>query len=205
MTDRGTLGVVATSGTAPDGKPLLAVDSAEDLLGWLETDHDRDVGVWLVRPRKGSGLPELDYEPMICALLAYGWIDSTIRRLDDQRAILWVGPRRKGSVWSAPNKERVARLEADGGLQPPGRAVVQRAKADGSWTVLDGPSRLEVPPDLAAAFAQRPGARTRFDALPPSARKGYLAHIALAKTEATRQRRIEETVARSEANLRPGA
>lgn len=191
--------------TAPDGKPLLTVTDQADLLAWLEAEHTRPSGVWLVRPRRGSGLPELDYEQMICALLAYGWIDAVIRKLDDRRAILWVSPRRKGSVWSTPNKQRVARLETEGAMRPAGRAAVERAQADGSWTVMDGPDRLEVPPDLASALDTNPTARANFDAFPPSVRRVYLGNIALAKTEPTRQRRIKDTVARSEANLRPGA
>ena len=108
-------------------------------------------------------------------------------------------------MWSKPNKERIERLLATGRLQPPGLAVIERAKQDGSWTVIDGPENLEVPPDLAAALAEHPEAQARFAAFPTSVRKAYLTQIALAKTEATRQRRIADVVERSADNLRPGA
>ena len=190
---------------APDGKPMLTVSDADDLLQWLETRKDRRDGTWLVRGRRGSQHPRLEYEDVIRVLLTVGWVDAPMRMLDEGRSLLWISPRRRGSVWSRPNKLRVARLEAEGRMLASGLAAIERAKADGSWSVLDWPENLEVPDDLAEGLAAAPGARANFDAFPPSARKAYLGSIAMAKTEATRRRRIESTVERAEANLRPGA
>lgn len=182
---------------------MLTVRSADDLDAWL-TEHDaRPTGVWLVRARPGSDHPSVEYEDMINALLAHGWIDASVKVLDEARSLLWISPRRKGSVWSRPNKERIARLEAGGRVRPAGAAVIRRAKDDGSWTIIDGPENLEVPDDLAAAFAAEPQARANFDAFPPSVRKAYLANIALAKTQTTRAKRVALTVQRSAANQRP--
>lgn len=196
---------MATEEPAPDGKPMLSVGDAGALERWLAAEHTRTKGVWLVRARPGSDHPSVDYEDMINVLLCYGWIDASIKTLDEHRSLLWISPRRKGSVWSKPNKQRLAKLAAQGRIQPPGQAVIDRAMADGSWTTIDGAENLEVPDDLAAAFGDDPGARANFDAFPPSARKGYLGSIAMAKTPATRARRIAVTVQRSRDNLRPGA
>lgn len=194
---------MALDEAAPDGKPMLTVSDADDLDAWLVEHHERTTGVWLVRARPGSDHPRVDYEDMIAVLLCYGWVDASVKVLDARRSLLWISPRRTGSVWSKPNKERVVRLEAAGRMRPAGAAAIQRAKDDGSWTTMDGPDNLEVPDDLAAAFDDQPQARANFDAFPPSARKGYLTQIALAKTEATRARRIAQTVQRSAAGLRP--
>ncbi len=191
--------------SAPDGKPMLVVADASDLEAWLVENHDRPTGVWLVRARPGSNHPAVAYEDMINLLLCYGWVDASVKVLDERRSLLWISPRRKGSVWSKPNKQRLQRLAEQGRIQPSGQAVIDRAKADGSWTTIDSAENLEVPADLAAAFARDPGARANFDAFPASARKGYLGHIAMAKTPATRARRIATTVERCAANLRPGA
>lgn len=196
---------MATLEDGPEGKPMLAITSAQDLREWLAAEHTRPAGVWLVRPRPGSGVDGPSYEEVIGELLCFGWIDAVIKVLDERRSLLWISPRRKGSVWSKPNKERIERLLAAGRLRPPGLAVIERAKQDGSWTVIDGPENLEVPPDLAAALADHPEAQARFAAFPASVRKAYLSHIALAKTEATRQRRIVDVVERSANNRRPGA
>jgi uncharacterized protein YdeI (YjbR/CyaY-like superfamily) len=88
-------------------------------------------------------------------------------------------------------------------MAPAGLAAVDRARADGSWSVLDGPENLEVPDDLAAALDDEPGARAHFDAFPASVRKSFLAQIALAKTPSTRARRVTWTVAKAAANERP--
>ncbi len=194
---------MAIEGPAPDGKTMLTVVDAADLRCWLAVEHGRKRGVWLVRARPGSDHPALDYEDMIAELLCFGWVDATVRVLDERRSLLWISPRRKGSVWSGPNKVRVARLADAGRLSEAGIAAVERAKADGSWTVLDGPERLVVPPDLAAAFAAAPSAQAAFDALTPSARKQYLGWIAMAKTDATRARRVETTIERCADGLRP--
>jgi uncharacterized protein YdeI (YjbR/CyaY-like superfamily) len=182
---------VASVEDGPDGKPLLSVTGADDLRQWLAAQQGRTEGVWLVQGRPGSDLPRMRYEEMIAELLCVGWIDASVRTLDEQRSLLWISPRRKGSVWSGPNKQRVAGLQAEGRMLPAGQAVVDRAVADGTWTVLDGPEALEVPDDLAVALDGRPGARAGYDALPPSARKQLLSQIALAKTAATRARRVE--------------
>lgn len=189
--------------TAPDGKDMLTVTDAGDLERWLDDQHTRSVGVWLVRARRGSDVAAVDYEDMIEILLCYGWIDAVIKALDERRSLLWISPRRKGSVWSRPNKERVERLVAAGRLRPPGQAVIDRARADGSWTVIDSAENLEVPDDLATALAGSAGARTNFDAYPPSIRKVFLGSIAMAKTPETRARRIEATVRKAAANERP--
>ncbi len=179
----------------PDGKPLLTVADEADLRAWLGAEGGRTDGVWLVQGRPGSDLPRIPYEQVITELLRAGWIDSTARPLDAQRGLLWISPRRKGSVWSGPNKARIARLRAEGGLLPAGQAVVDRAVADGTWTVLDGPERLEVPDDLAAALAAEPDeVQQAYAALSASARKLLLSQIALAKTAATRARRVAAAV-----------
>lgn len=189
--------------TAPDGKPMLTVADAGDLEQWLDGEHTRPSGVWLVRGRPGSDVPVVDYEDMIEVLLCYGWIDAVIKTLDKKHSLLWISPRRKGSVWSKPNKTRIERLLAQGRLRPAGQSVIDRAKQDGSWTLIDGAENLEVPDDLAAALADVPGARDNFDAYPPSVRKGFLAGIAMAKTATTRDRRIGAAVAKAAANERP--
>ena len=106
--------------------------------------------------------------------------------------MLWFAPRKRRSGWSRPNKERIARLEAEGRMAPAGRAVLEAAKADGSWTLLDDVEDLVVPPDLAAAFARHPGSAEQFEAFPRSAKRGILEWIVQAKTAGTRDKRIEE-------------
>lgn len=181
--------------TAPDGRELVEAAGPAEWRAWLVEHHERQTGVWLVLPRKqGEAEPSLTYDEAVEEALAYGWIDSKSNRLDEARSLLWMSPRRPKSGWSKLNKERIARLEREGRMAAPGRAVVAAARRTGTWNALDAVEALELPADLREALAADAGAKRHFDAFPPSARKGILTWIADAKREETRARRIAETV-----------
>jgi len=160
---------------------------------WLQEHHERATGVWLVSFKQATGRPRVTYEAAVEEALCFGWVDSKPRKLDDERTMLYFAPRRPGSGWSRPNKERIARLEAAGRMAPAGAAKVAAARRDGSWEMLDAVEALEVPDDLVAALAGVADAARQFEAFPRSAKRGILEWIAQAKTEATRRRRVEET------------
>jgi len=179
--------------TVQDGAERLHLETIERWRDWLEQHHRRPDGVWLVSWKPRTGKPAIPYEAAIIEALRFGWIDSTYRSLDDERGMLWWSPRRKGSVWARTNKARIARLEAEGRMTEAGRAVVEAARMDGSWTILEPVEDLVVPDDLAVALDARRGARERWDALPPTAKRAYLLWIVTAKREPTRARRVTES------------
>jgi uncharacterized protein YdeI (YjbR/CyaY-like superfamily) len=172
----------------------VAVSSRAQWRDWLAANARTSDGCWAVTWRSGSGRPVVPYDALVEEALRVGWIDSKGRRVDAERTALLVTPRKRGSGWSRLNKERVARLEAAGLMRPSGQAVVDAARADGSWTALDAVEALEVPSDLAAALDAAPGARPAYDALTPSAKKAVLASVLLAKRPETRARRITAAV-----------
>jgi uncharacterized protein YdeI (YjbR/CyaY-like superfamily) len=186
-------GTIAAMARAHDEGERIHPEGPAEWGRWLEEHHDREAGVWLVTWRKHTGRSQLGYEEAVTEALRFGWIDSRPSALDDERTMLWFSPRRAGSAWAGPNKERIARLAAKDRLAPAGAAMVAAAKADGSWTRLDGVERLEVPDDLAAAFAEHAGSRERWDAFPPSARRAILEWIVQARREPTRAKRVTET------------
>lgn len=164
---------------------------------WLEANHDRPTGVFLVSWKAATGRPRMTYEESVEEALAFGWVDSKASVLDEERSMLWFAPRRRGSGWSRSNKERVERLERDGRMTDAGRAVIARAQADGSWTLLDDVENLVVPDDLVDALERHPGAREQWDAFPRSARRGILEWIVQARTAGTRERRVAEAAERA--------
>jgi uncharacterized protein YdeI (YjbR/CyaY-like superfamily) len=178
---------------AQDTGERVHAETVAQWADWLAAHHDRDAGVWLVSWKRHTGRPAMSYDEAVTEALRFGWIDSKPRKLDDDRTMLWFAPRRRGSAWSRLNKQRIARLEAEARLEPPGRALVESAKADGTWSLLDDVEDLIVPDDLAAAFDRNPGAREQWDAFPPSAQRGILEWIVQAKRDATRARRVDET------------
>ncbi|WP_435736482.1 YdeI/OmpD-associated family protein [Cellulosimicrobium sp. PMB13] len=176
------------------GRPAFHAETPAAWRAWLAEHHDdADPGVWLVTWRRASGRETFGYEPWIEEALSYGWIDGQASTVDADRHALWFTRRRPGSRWTRLSKERVARIEADGRLTDAGRAVVEAARADGSWTRHDDAEALVVPDDLAAALADRPAARERFDAFTPGARRSILGWIVEARRADTRARRITET------------
>jgi uncharacterized protein YdeI (YjbR/CyaY-like superfamily) len=169
---------------------------------WLQANHTRTEGVWLISYKKATGKPALTYEEAVEEALAFGWVDSKGNKLDDERTMLYFAPRKGGSGWSRPNKERVERLIADGRMTPAGLAKIEAAKADGTWTLLDAVENLEVPPDLRAEMDKYPDARVNWDAFPRSARRGILEWIVQAKKPETRAKRVEETARLAQDNVR---
>ncbi|MBV9109351.1 MAG: YdeI/OmpD-associated family protein, partial [Gemmatimonadetes bacterium] len=127
---------------------------------------------------------------------------SVPRKLDDERAMLRISPRKPGSAWSRVNKARVERLVAEGRMTPAGMEKVEAAKRDGSWAALDQVEAMVMPPDLDAALGADPAARANFDAFPPGSRKIILGWIAAAKRAETRAGRVAETVRLAHDNVR---
>lgn len=185
-----------------DDAPQVHAETLEEWRDWLLAHHDTEAGAWLVSWKAPTGKPSVKYELAVEEALCVGWIDSAGRTLDDERRALWFTRRKPGSGWARTNKERIVRLEAEGRMLPAGRAVIDAAKADGSWTLLDDVENLIVPDDLAAAFERHPGSRENFDAFPPSARRAILEWIVQAKREATRAARLEESARLAAQNVR---
>jgi uncharacterized protein YdeI (YjbR/CyaY-like superfamily) len=169
---------------------------------WLAANHDSAPGVWVIRYKQAAKEPTLSYAEIAEEALCFGWIDSTQRKLDDERSLLMVTPRKPKSGWSKVNKERIERLTAQGLMMPAGQAKIDAAKADGSWTALDASEAMIMPDDLGAALATNAEAQRYFDAFPPSSKKIIFHWISSAKTEATRTKRVEETVRLAAQNIR---
>lgn len=186
-------------------RPLLHPESASAWRDWL-ADHHRTVdGVWLARWTTATGHQPIAYESIVEEALCFGWIDGLVNSLPDGRQAHLMTPRRRGSGWSLSNKDRVARLTAAGRMTAAGLAVIEAARADGSWTMHDDADALIEPGDLAAALDARPGARVHWDIFSPSVRRSLLWWLTSAKRSETRARRVAEIVADAEQGRRANA
>ena len=178
--------------SALDDAPHFHAADRSTWRAWLEANHRTARGAWLVTWRPRTGRVSLDYEAAVEEALCFGWVDSTGGQVDDERGKLYFAPRKPRSVWAASNRARVERLIEEGRMAPAGLAAIERAKANGSWTVLEAADRMEIPDDLTAAFEGRPPAAANFAAFPPSARRMLLAWVAVARRPETRAARIAE-------------
>ncbi len=181
---------------SPNGKDVHTPSSRDSWRRWLSAHHDRDEGLWVVYRKKSSGLDGPTYDDLVEEALCFGWIDSQVRRVDDDRRMQWFSPRRRGGLWSASNKARIERLVRDGLMTEAGQGVIDTAKVDGSWSQTDEVDALIIPPDLERAFDANPAAAVAFASLPDSLKRRYLWWIHEAKRTDTRDRRVAETVRR---------
>lgn len=169
---------------------------------WLVANHGIADGAWLVGWKAATGRPRLPYADAVEEALCVGWVDSRAGTIDAERSRLLFTPRKAGSGWSRPNKERVERLAEAGLMLPAGVAVVEAARADGSWFALDDVENLVEPPALGAALDADPRARGHWDAFPRSAKRAILAWISTAKRPETTAKRIAETARLAADNVR---
>ena len=168
--------------------------SRREIRDWLSANHATADTFWLVTFKKHVTDRYIPSGDIVEELLCYGWIDGRTRRLDDDRTMLLVARRKPGSTWSAPNKERVVRLEKSGLMTSAGRDKIDAAKGDGSWSFLDDIDKLFIPDDLDRALHSNEAAQRAFDAFNDSAKKVILLWIKTAKRPETRDQRISETV-----------
>lgn len=188
---------------ALDEAPHVEVEDRETWRRWLEANHATASGAWLVTWRRASGRQPIEYEAAVEEALCFGWVDGRGDPLDELRSKLYFAPRKPRSPWARSNRERIERLTAEGRMAPAGTAVVERAKADGSWAIFESVDRLEVPSDLAAALDARRPARETWEAYPRSVKHGALSWVVLARRPETRARRIEAIAEAAGSGERP--
>lgn len=117
---------------SPDGLPVVHARGRAGWRLWLENNHETQRGAWLVFAKKGSSLASVTYDEAVEEALAFGWIDSRSNKADDARYLQLFTKRKPRSAWAATNRERVARLIADGRMTPAGMAAVEAAKRNGT-------------------------------------------------------------------------
>ena len=169
---------------------------------WLEENHATSQGIRLVYYKKHSGKASISYPEAVKEALCFGWIDSKVNSIDDERYMQVFTPRKAKSGWSALNKKYVTELIENKLMMPAGLKTIEIAKQSGQWESLDKVEALELPDDLEKQFKKNKKAQTNFEAFSPSSRKVILQWIASAKRHETRQRRIEETVTLAAQNIK---
>jgi uncharacterized protein YdeI (YjbR/CyaY-like superfamily) len=169
----------------------LHFDDREDWRAWLHENHDACGVVWLVFFKKHTGRKSVEYGAAVEEALCYGWIDSLVKRLDDDRYMRKFTPRNPKSNWSESNVKRVAKMIEAGRM-----TEVGLAKIPADLDPLTPPSKrpLELPAFFAEALAERPAAREFFDGLAPSYRRDFVHWVSSAKRESTRKRRLAEAM-----------
>ncbi|MGB3548793.1 MAG: YdeI/OmpD-associated family protein [Saprospiraceae bacterium] len=160
---------------------------------WLVENHATEKSVWLIIYKMDSGVESVYYDAAVDTALCFGWVDSSIRKRDGESYLQYFSARNPKSNWSRVNKEKIARLQAEGRLEPAGEEMVRIARNTGTWDALNNVEDGVIPDDLGAELAKYPAARAHFKAFPRSVKRGILEWILNAKREPTRAKRIAET------------
>ena len=174
----------------------LYVTNRDDWRAWLEKNHKTEKEVWLIYYKKHTNHPRIPYDDAVEEALCFGWIDSTVQKIDDQRYAQKFTPRKSASKWSELNKRRVRKLLEEGkmtqaGLTKIGDSVLE---AEERSKVEAKKKELVIPEYLKEAFRGNEKAWENFNNLAPSYRRHYVGWITMAKKEETRQKRMREAV-----------
>ncbi len=167
----------------------VEIASAASLWDWLGENGGQEAGVWLVTWKAAHPDRYVSRDEVLDALIAHGWIDGRRMKLDADRTMQLISPRRQ-QAWAQTYKDRAARLEDEGRMTARGRDAIAASKAAGLWDAMADVDALEVPTDLAFALSDR-GATAFWDAFAPSYRRNVLRWIASARTTPTRLKRIK--------------
>ncbi len=162
---------------------------------WLEKNHAKSDGVWLVFYRASTGKRRLSWEEAVREALCFGWIDSKVNPVDDERYKQIFTPRKPRSVWSKINKQHVAELLEAELMTDAGLRAVEVAKNNGAWSLLEPVDALIVPEDMESALQKSTAAREAYDALSKQAKRSMLYSLYTAKRQETRAKRLAYALA----------
>lgn len=176
--------------------PILRFAGPTEFEAWLEENSGSSQGVWLQIAKKGATAPTVTYEEAVELGLCFGWIDSQVRRFDEEHYIQRFTPRRPRGRWSKINREKAEALIAAGRMRPAGMAEVEAARSDGRWeAAYEGQRTAKVPPDLQQELDANPAAAAFFASLDSANRYAIVYRLDDAKKPETRERRLRRFVA----------
>ena len=171
---------------------------------WLENNHAKSPGIWLIYYKAKTNKPRVAYDEAVEEALCFGWIDSTMRPIDDEKYMQRFTPRNVKSVWSALNKKRIAKLIKERLITDAGLEKIKVAKKNGSWSSIDHVENLTIPEDFQKALNKNKTALKNFNNFARFTKKQFLYRINNAKRAETRAEKIRQAVLMAAANNKPG-
>ena len=171
---------------------------------WLKENHDKATEVWILTYKVHTGRKCIRYPEALDEALCWGWIDSRVRRIDDEKHLLRFAPRKPNSIWSLKNRRSAERLAKEGRMTEHGLAKVEAAKRSGEWAKALAPSTPpDMPRELRSALKKDERAWKNFHAFAKSYQTQYIYWVLAAKREETRSSRIKDIVRRARNKVKP--
>ena len=172
---------------------------------WLEKNYKKSKGTWLVYYKKHTGKAGISYDDAVEEAICFGWIDSTVRRIDEERYKQRYTPRNLKSLWSENNVKRAEKMMKAGKMTGEGLLKFRQGIRDNKQLLDSGITsnkEIVIPGKLEKCLKKNKKAWENFNNFPESYKKRYLYWYMDAKREDTRLRRMEEIIRRSEKNQR---
>jgi uncharacterized protein YdeI (YjbR/CyaY-like superfamily) len=186
----------------------LCVVDRDAWRAWLKENRDAKKEVWLIYYRKHSGKPSISYDDSVEEALCFGWVDSIIKKLDEEKFARKFTPRKSRSRWSEANRKRVEKMIGEGKMTEAGLIRIKEARASGDWFDNHVSARhikeVTVPSYLQDALATNKKALDNFNKLAQSYRRDFVLWIDNAKMEKTRKKRVAEAMRLLEQNQKLG-
>ncbi|KXS44149.1 YdeI/OmpD-associated family protein [Methanolobus zinderi] len=186
----------------------LYVTDRDEWRNWLDKHHNQKKEIWLVYYKKHTNKPRIPYDDAVEEAICFGWIDSTVRTLDDERYMQKFTPRKKKSNWSDLNKERARKMIKAGKMTEAGCEKIRELLVEDKNGLKTGKKetkkQLVIPPEIEKVLSANKRAWENFNNLAPGYKRQYIEWILDAKKEETRQRRLKEVISRLEENKKPG-
>jgi len=173
----------------------LYLETRQEWRFWLDKYHSIEKGIFLIYYKKHTGKPRIPYDDAVEEALCYGWIDSIVKRIDDEKYMQKFTPRNHKSQWSETNKKRVEKMIAEGKMTEAGLEKIKIAKENGKWDeVTDAKKQFVLSSDLFNILESDIKAHKEFGKLLASLKKNYISWIMSAKKEETRERRLRKMI-----------
>ena len=183
----------------------LLVTNRDDWRAWLRRNHDTEKEIWLIYYKKHTGKPRIPYDDAVEEALCFGWIDSIIKKIDDEKFAQKFTPRKGKSKWSELNKRRARKMVKEDKMTEAGLAKIKDAKNSGEWFKTASVGReLVIPPYMEKALATNKKALGYFNNLANGYKRQLVGWITSAKREETRKRRLTEAINLLEQNKKLG-
>ena len=172
----------------------LYVTDRDEWRDWLAKHHGSEAEVWLIYYKKESGRPRIPYDHAVEEALCFGWIDSIVKRVDDEKFAQKFTPRRDRSRWSALNRRRLRTLIRDGRMTEAGLAKIDQATLAEVRRGSSSQASNDIPDYFERALKRNAKAWRSFQGLTPPRRSAYVRLVMDAKREETRERRLAEAI-----------
>ena len=173
----------------------IYIKTRQELRDWLTRNHLNNEGIWLVLYKKRAKKPSLEYDDIVEECLCFGWIDSLIKRVDEEKYLRKITPRKSGGNWSEVNKKRVQKLQRLGLISDHGYLVIDEAKKSGRWKKSrQSGAPIEIPDEFKTALSKNKKASSFFEQLAPSYKKRFIGWISDAKRKETVTKRVSESI-----------